>query len=291
MSEYRIERDSMGELKVPADALYGAQTQRAVDNFPISGLPMPREFIRALGLIKSAAAQANADLGHLTKTHAKAIRKAAERVAAGEFDAQFPIDVFQTGSGTSSNMNAKRAHGIALMVHANTPEMVETLLKHARPHHLAAATGLVRTHRINRSRHRSRCTTWIPPDTGRRPLHIAAAQGHMAAVELFLKHGADPNVRSKGADWERKNALALALMGNHTEVAQLLRQHTTLPFQPIRRPSTPFRPSRRSSRLASSAGTSPPLPILSIPHSRCARSLFPASPKIPKDHRFAGPSV
>ena len=106
MSEYRIERDSMGELKVPADALYGAQTQRAVDNFPISGLTMPREFIRALGLIKSAAAQANADLGHLKKTSAKAIRKAAERVAAGEFDAHFPIDVFQTGSGTSSNMNA-----------------------------------------------------------------------------------------------------------------------------------------------------------------------------------------
>ena len=106
MSDSRIERDSMGELKVPADALYGAQTQRAVDNFPISGLPMPREFIRALGLIKSAAAQANADLGHLRKMKARAIRKAAERVAAGEFDAHFPIDVFQTGSGTSSNMNA-----------------------------------------------------------------------------------------------------------------------------------------------------------------------------------------
>ena len=106
MSQYRIERDSMGELKVPADALYGAQTQRAVENFPISGLTMPREFIRALGLIKSAAAQANADLGHLRKAPAKAIRKAAERVASGEFDAHFPIDVFQTGSGTSSNMNA-----------------------------------------------------------------------------------------------------------------------------------------------------------------------------------------
>jgi fumarate hydratase class II len=96
----------MGELRVPADALYGAQTQRAVDNFPISGDAMPREFIRALGLIKSAAAQANADLGHLGKKQAKAIRKAAERVAAGEFDRHFPLDVFQTGSGTSSNMNA-----------------------------------------------------------------------------------------------------------------------------------------------------------------------------------------
>jgi len=124
MSEYRIERDSMGELKVPADALYGAQTQRAVDNFPISGVPMPREFIRALGLIKSAAAQANADLGHLKKTQARAIRKAAERVAAGEFDAHFPLDVFQTGSGTSSNMNANEviAHVAAkagVKVHPN----------------------------------------------------------------------------------------------------------------------------------------------------------------------------
>src|SRR4051812_15220494 len=106
MSDYRVERDSMGELKVPADALYGAQTQRAVDNFPISGMAMPRQFIRALGLIKSAAAQANADLGHLSKNKAKAIRRQAERVAAGEFDLHFPIDVFQTGSGTSSNMNA-----------------------------------------------------------------------------------------------------------------------------------------------------------------------------------------
>ncbi|HEX5123181.1 MAG TPA: class II fumarate hydratase [Rhodanobacteraceae bacterium] len=124
MSDYRIERDSMGELKVPADALWGAQTQRAVDNFPISGTPMPREFIRALGLIKSAAAQANMDLGHLKKTQGRAIRKAAERVAAGEFDAHFPLDVFQTGSGTSSNMNANEviAHVAAnagVKVHPN----------------------------------------------------------------------------------------------------------------------------------------------------------------------------
>ena len=106
MSKFRTERDSMGELKVPAKALYGAQTQRAVENFPVSGLTMPREFIRALGLIKSAAAQANLTLGHLDKASAKAIRDAAGRVAAGEVDEHFPIDVFQTGSGTSSNMNA-----------------------------------------------------------------------------------------------------------------------------------------------------------------------------------------
>ena len=96
----------MGELKVPAKALYGAQTQRAVQNFPISGLRMPREFIRAVGLVKAACAAANADLGQLKKADARAVRAAATRVAAGEFDAEFPIDVFQTGSGTSTNMNA-----------------------------------------------------------------------------------------------------------------------------------------------------------------------------------------
>jgi fumarate hydratase, class II len=106
MSGFRIEHDSMGELKVPADALYGAQTQRAIDNFPISGLHLPRSFIRALGLIKAAAAEANLALGYLKKTQASAIRKAALAVAEGQFDKQFPIDVFQTGSGTSTNMNA-----------------------------------------------------------------------------------------------------------------------------------------------------------------------------------------
>ncbi|MCL1633769.1 class II fumarate hydratase [Luteimonas sp. SX5] len=105
-SDYRIEHDSMGELKVPAAALWGAQTQRAVENFPISGRPMPRGFIRALGLIKAAAAAVNADLGLLPKNVAKAIRDAALQVADGTHDAQFPIDVYQTGSGTSSNMNA-----------------------------------------------------------------------------------------------------------------------------------------------------------------------------------------
>jgi len=102
----RIEHDSMGELRVPADALWGAQTQRAVQNFPVSGRPMPRGFIRALGLVKAAAADVNAGFGLLPKAKAAAIRKAALDVANGEHDAHFPIDVFQTGSGTSSNMNA-----------------------------------------------------------------------------------------------------------------------------------------------------------------------------------------
>jgi fumarate hydratase class II len=104
--ETRIERDSMGELEVPAEALWGAQTQRAVNNFPISGIPMPREFIRALGLIKGAAASTNLALELLPKDVAAAIQDAAAAVAQGDHDDQFPIDVFQTGSGTSSNMNS-----------------------------------------------------------------------------------------------------------------------------------------------------------------------------------------
>ncbi len=104
-SDYRIERDSMGELRVPADALYGAQTQRAVKNFPISGLRLPRAMIRALGEIKRAAAIANQQLGLLDATRADAIREAAEAVATGHHDNHFPVDIFQTGSGTSSNMN------------------------------------------------------------------------------------------------------------------------------------------------------------------------------------------
>ena len=108
MSEarYRTEHDSMGELQVPADALYGAQTQRAIDNFPVSGRPLPAAFIRALGLVKHACAEANEKLGLLDADRAIAIRKAARLIADGHYSDQFPIDVFQTGSGTSTNMNA-----------------------------------------------------------------------------------------------------------------------------------------------------------------------------------------
>ncbi len=106
MTETRTERDTMGELQVPADALWGAQTQRAVNNFPISGLAMPTALIRALGLIKSAAATVNNDLGLLDGDITAAIITAAGKVSAGEVNDHFPIDIFQTGSGTSSNMNA-----------------------------------------------------------------------------------------------------------------------------------------------------------------------------------------
>ncbi|TKX75546.1 class II fumarate hydratase [Halorubrum sp. GN11_10-6_MGM] len=104
--DYRTEEDSLGEMQVPADAYWGAQTQRAVENFPISGIPMSRRFIRALGVVKKAAAQANRDLDLIEEDTADAIVAAADEVIAGEHDDQFPVDVFQTGSGTSSNMNA-----------------------------------------------------------------------------------------------------------------------------------------------------------------------------------------
>ena len=119
--KYRIEKDSMGELQVPENALYGAQTQRAVDNFPISGLTMPREFIKALGLLKASCALANQDLGLLEQNLANAIVDAAKRVSVGECDDHFPVDVFQTGSGTSSNMNTNEviSHIASEKVHPN----------------------------------------------------------------------------------------------------------------------------------------------------------------------------
>ncbi|MFC7214935.1 class II fumarate hydratase [Saliphagus sp. GCM10025334] len=104
--EFRTEEDSLGEMQVPADAYWGAQTQRAVENFPISGITFGRRFVRALGVVKKAAVQANRDLELIDEDVADAIVEAADEVIAGELDDQFPVDVFQTGSGTSSNMNA-----------------------------------------------------------------------------------------------------------------------------------------------------------------------------------------
>ena len=105
MSEYREEQDSMGKVKVPAKAYYGAQTQRAVENFPISHKPLPKQLIHALGLVKIAAAIANRDVGKLPAEIAEPIIQAAREVAEGKHDGEFPIDIYQTGSGTSSNMN------------------------------------------------------------------------------------------------------------------------------------------------------------------------------------------
>ncbi|HVM27577.1 MAG TPA: lyase family protein, partial [Mycobacteriales bacterium] len=103
--EWRIERDTMGEVRVPKDAKYRSQTQRAVENFPVSGATLERSHIEALARIKGAAAKVNASLGVLDEPMAQAIQEAAAEVADGRWDDHFPVDVFQTGSGTSSNMN------------------------------------------------------------------------------------------------------------------------------------------------------------------------------------------
>ncbi len=147
----RIEHDAMGDVEVPADALWQAQTQRAVDNFPISGQPIDAGLVHALGAIKAAAARANADLGRVQPDVAAAIAAAADEVAAGRHDTQFPIDVFQTGSGTSSNMNTNEvvatvaSAALGRRVHPNddvnsgqsSNDVFPTAI------HVAAATALV----------------------------------------------------------------------------------------------------------------------------------------------------
>ncbi|MFO0791229.1 MAG: class II fumarate hydratase [Pirellulales bacterium] len=106
MTNFRTERDTMGEMQVPVDALYGASTARAVENFPVANEPVPVAVIHAFGYLKSACARANLELGKLDEKHATAIIAACEQVAAGKYDAQFPVDIYQTGSGTSTNTNA-----------------------------------------------------------------------------------------------------------------------------------------------------------------------------------------
>lgn len=119
MTEFRIEKDSLGEVKVPADALYGAQTQRAIDNFNISDVKLPFAFVRAVALIKYCAAETNAALGVLPKNKAEAIMQAALEVFEGRWQAQFPVDVFQTGSGTSTNMNVNEVLATLASRHAD----------------------------------------------------------------------------------------------------------------------------------------------------------------------------
>jgi fumarate hydratase class II len=152
-SDDRVEHDSMGEVRVPASARWGATTQRAVENFPISGQPIDPELIHALGRIKAAAANANATLGVLDADTAAAIRAAAAEVAEGRWDEQFPIDVFQTGSGTSSNMNANEviaglaAERLGRPVHPNDQVNASQSSNDVIPSaiHLAATDGVVNT--------------------------------------------------------------------------------------------------------------------------------------------------
>jgi fumarate hydratase class II len=152
MTAYRIEHDSMGEVRVPAEAKWQAQTQRAVENFPISGLTIERSLIAALGLIKGAAARVNARLRVIDAKIAQAIAEAAAEVAAGKWDDQFPVDVFQTGSGTSSNMNANEviatlaSERLGVPVHPNDHVNASQSSNDVFPSaiHVAAAVGITR---------------------------------------------------------------------------------------------------------------------------------------------------
>ena len=151
--QFRTEHDTMGEVQVPRDALWKAQTQRAVENFPISGTPIEPALVAALGMIKGAAAQTNARLGRLPAERADAIGVAAAEVAAGAHDAEFPIDVFQTGSGTSSNMNANEviaslaSTSLGAAVHPNDDVNMSQSSNDVFPSaiHIATTQGLVQT--------------------------------------------------------------------------------------------------------------------------------------------------
>jgi fumarate hydratase class II len=153
-AEFRVERDSMGELKVPASALWGAQTQRAVNNFPISGLRMPPAFIRALALIKWAAARTNKNLGLLPEAIAAAIEGSALEVAKGEHAEHFPVDVYQTGSGTSSNMNANEViarlatKALGSAVHPNDHVNMSQSSNDSIPSAIHVAASLEVTHKL-----------------------------------------------------------------------------------------------------------------------------------------------
>jgi fumarate hydratase class II len=170
--EYRIEHDTMGDVRVPAAARWRAQTQRAVDNFPISGRGLERAQIRALGLLKAAAARANRSLGVLDPDTAEAIAAAAEEVAAGDHDDQFPIDVFQTGSGTSSNMNAN--------------EVIATL----------ASDRLGRDVHPNDAVNASQSSNDTFPTT----IHIAATEAVVRDVLPALTHLADA-IEKRAVEW------------------------------------------------------------------------------------------
>ncbi|SFS54620.1 class II fumarate hydratase [Saccharopolyspora flava] len=171
-TQYRIEHDTMGEVRVPADALYRAQTQRAVENFPISGRGLERAQIRALGLLKAATARVNGRLGVLDAEVAEAIARAADEVAEGAHDDHFPIDVFQTGSGTSSNMNAN--------------EVIATL----------ASRALGRDVHPNDDVNASQSSNDTFPTT----IHVAATEAVLADVIPALEHLAT-TIEGRAKDW------------------------------------------------------------------------------------------
>src|SRR5699024_5359343 len=170
--EYRVEHDTMGEVRVPANALYRAQTQRAVENFPVSGRGLERTQIRALGLLKSATARVNARFGVLDSETAEAIATAADEVADGKHDDHFPIDVFQTGSRPSSNMNAN--------------EVIATLASHS------LGSDVHPNDHVNASQSSN--------DTFPTTIHVAATEAVVTDLVPALEHLAS-TIEARAADW------------------------------------------------------------------------------------------
>jgi len=223
----RIEKDSMGKMQVPDDAMYGASTARAVENFPVSGLRFPREFIKALGYIKRAAADVNARLGKLDRSTAELIGQASDEVADGQWDMHFPLDIFQTGSGTSTNMNANEviAHRCAqinssISVHANdhvnmgqsSNDVIPTAM------HVAAADQLV--HQL------------IPALTHLHALLNKRAVETMAVVKIGRTHLMDATPITLGQEisgWARQVELGIErLKGCIPRIAELAQGGTAV---------------------------------------------------------------
>ena len=197
MTDYRIERDTMGEVRVPADALWRAQTQRAVENFPISGRGLEPSHIRALAQIKAAAAAVNAELGVLDPGLAASIEAAAVQVASGACDAQFPIDTFQTGSGTSSNMNANEviaslaAQSTGVAVHPNDHVNASQSSNDVFPSSIHLADGVDQSRLDRRTADREvlhRALGLRPPQRVARHLDLAHRVVLGPVIGLFIAH-------------------------------------------------------------------------------------------------------
>lgn len=188
----RIEKDTMGEMSVPAEALWGASTQRAVENFPISGRPVPAQIIHAYGHLKAACATVNHSLGRLNQPRHAAIVKAAEEVAAGRHDAHFPIDVFQTGSGTSTNMNANEV--IANLICLQLGKPIGSSKDPAYIGDAASGTGVHPNDHVNMGQSSN--------DTFPTSIHLAAAMEIKAALIPAISRAA-AMLESQSKAWDR----------------------------------------------------------------------------------------
>jgi fumarate hydratase class II len=202
MSDFRVEHDTLGEVRVPTHAKWAAQTQRAVDNFPVSGLPVDQALIRSLARLKGAAAIENARLQLLDPDRAAAIRDAAAEVTAGRWDREFPVDVYQTGSGTSSNMNMNEVLATLATERLATEQLTTLETERLATEHLAAAadrqtTGAPRTVHPNDHVNASQSSNDVFPSA----IHLAAVEGIAHHLIPSLGHLAEV-LRDKARQWQ-----------------------------------------------------------------------------------------